>query len=234
MGIRKAIICCLAIGFMTGIFQQAIITASRGETDGMHFQEVKISLAGNAETKADYFAAKSARAIILAPGAMFNKESWHFLAQRFQELEISSVALNSGSTPDLTNAIKFLKTKGVKKITMIGASAGGAGVLYTLQDTIDPLVDSVILLAPAGGRPIQSEQVAKLFIVAKDDMVSSNALVYKLYKNSSGPKLYKEFNGSDHAQHLFNTRHKESIIQLMISFIENKQEGNYEPDNSSR
>jgi len=103
---------------------------------------------------------------------------------------------------------------------MVGASAGGAGVLFTLQDTIDPLVDSVILLAPAGGRPIKNEQVRKLFIVAEDDMVSSNAEVYNLYIDSSDPKLYKEFKGSDHAQHLFNSRHKEAIVQLMIRFIE--------------
>ena len=226
MGIIKLITCCLAFGSMLGIFQQIPATASNDKAAMMHFQEVKIALAESSETDADYFAGTSVRAIILAPGAMFKKESWHFLAQRFQELGMSSVALNSGSTPDLLNAIEFLKTKGAKKITMLGASAGGAGVLYTLQDAIDPLVDSVILLAPAGGRPIQSEQVRKLFIVAEDDMVSSNAFVYKLCMNSSDPKLYKEFKGSDHAQHLFNSRHKEAVIELLISFIENKQGGN--------
>jgi len=213
----------LAFGSLLGIFQQTIATASKDKAAMTHFQEVKITIAENVETEADYFTGKSARAVILAPGAMFNKESWHFLSGRFQELGINSVALNSGSTPDLLNAIEFLKTKGIKKITILGASAGAAGVLYTLQDTIDPLVDSVILLAPAGGRPIQSEQVRKLFVVAEDDMVSSSASVNKLYMNSSNPKLYKEFKGSDHAQHLFNSGHKEAVIQLLINFIENKQ-----------
>ncbi|MEN8231560.1 MAG: hypothetical protein ABFR35_02640 [Thermodesulfobacteriota bacterium] len=93
--------------------------------------------------------------------------------------------------------------------------------MSALQNTIDPMVDSVILHAPAGGRPIKSEQVRKLFIVAEDDMVSSNAEVYNLYINSSDPKIYKEFMGSsEHAQHLFNSRHKEAIVQLMIHFIE--------------
>jgi len=84
----------------------------------MLFQEVKIALVGTAATKADYFAGKSPRAVIFAPGAMFSKESWHFLAARFQELGISSVSLNSGSTPDLLNGIAFLKTKGAQKIAM--------------------------------------------------------------------------------------------------------------------
>ena len=219
---KQTIIFYLAIGFVLGMFQQTIATTSKGETDGMHFQEVKIALAGTAETKADYFAGKSARSVILAPGAMFSKESWHFLAERFQEQGVGSVALNSGSSPDLLNAIAFLKAKGAKKITIVGASAGGAGVLFTLQDRIDPLVDSVILLAPAGGLPIQNEQIKKLFIVAEDDMVSSNAEVYKLYINSSDPKLYEEIMGSsDHAQRLFEGQHKERIIKMMIHFIEN-------------
>ena len=83
-------------------------------------------------------------------------------------------------------------------------------------------MDSVILLAPAGGRPIKSKQVKKLFIVAEDDMISSNAEVYKLYINSSDPKLYEEIMGSsDHAQRLFEGQHKERIIKMMIHFIEN-------------
>jgi len=219
---KRILLFCLAIALVLGIFQQTLATTSTRESGGMHFQEVKIALTGTAETTADYFAGQSARSVILAPGAMFSKESWHFLAQRFQELGISSVALNSGSKPDLLNAIAFLKGEGVKKIAIVGASAGGAGVLFTLQDKIDSLVDSVILLAPAGGLPIKSEQVKKLFIVAEDDMISSNAEVYKLFINSSDPKHYEEImDSSEHAQRLFDSKHKEDIIQMMIRFIEN-------------
>jgi alpha/beta superfamily hydrolase len=219
-GMKGKIIYCLAVAFVLAMFQQTLANEQKSETGRMNFQEIKVALVGNTETKADYFSGKSARGVILAPGAMFNKESWHFLAQRFQELGISSVALNSGSTLDLLNAVEFLKTRRAEKITIIGASAGGAGVLYTFEDSLDPLVDSLILLAPAGGRPIHSEQAKKLFIVAEDDMVSSNAEVYKLYINSSTPKLYREFKGSEHAQHLFNGKHRENLIQLMIRFIE--------------
>ena len=219
---KKTVIYFLAMGLVLGLFQQTTATAPKDDTGEMHFKEIKIALAGTAETKADYFTGKSARSVILTPGAMFSKESWHFLAERFQGLDISSVALNSGSTPDLLNAIAFLKAKNVKKITLVGASAGGAGVLFTLQDNIDPLVDSVILLAPAGGKPIKSEQVKKLFIVAEDDMISSNAEVYNLYIDSSEPRIYKEIMGSsDHAQRLFDSSHREEIIQLIIDFIKN-------------
>jgi len=116
---------------------------------------------------------------------------------------------------------KTSPAKGVEKIAIIGASAGGAGVLYTLRDTPDPLVDKVVLLAPAGGPPLQNNIIRKLFIVAEDDMISSSAEVYKLYKSSSDPKLYRELKGSGHAQRLFDSKEKENMVQLIIQFIQN-------------
>ena len=53
-------------------------------------------------------------------------------------------------------------------------------------------------------------------------MVSSSAEVYNLYIDSSEPRRYEEIMGSsDHAQRLFDSKHKENIIQMMINFIEN-------------
>jgi pimeloyl-ACP methyl ester carboxylesterase len=218
---QKTVIFCLAFLHVLGMAKQTNAANREINTDSMLFQEVIIELAGTAATEAHYFVGKKNRGVILAPGAMFSKESWHFLAARLQDLEISSLALDSGSTPDLLNSIAFLKTKGVHKIAVVGASAGGAGVLSTLRDTPDPLVDRVVLLAPAGGIPLQNSTMKKLFIVAEDDMISSSAEVYKLYKSSSDPKLYREFKGSDHAQRLFESEEKENIIQLIINFIQN-------------
>ncbi len=217
---KKIIILCFAIGLILGIIPHTLANSAKGETGGMDFQEVKINHTGSAETAADFFPGRSERSVILAPGARFSKESYHFLARRFQKLGISSVCLNSGSKPDLLNGIAFLKTRDTKTITIVGASAGGAGVLFTLEKSIAPLIDSVILLAPAGGLPIKSKRVRKLFIVAEDDMISSNAEVYRLYMDSADPKIYEEIPGSsEHAQHLFNSKHKEKIVQMMIDFI---------------
>lgn len=218
---QKLLIYCLAFAVMLGMVPQTARASQKQISENM-FQEVKISLAGSAETRADYFEGKAQRGVLFAPGAMFSKESWHFLAGRFQKLGIRSVSLGSGSTADLLNGLAYLKAKGVKKITVIGASAGGAGVLFTLQDNPDPLVDTVVLLAPAGGKPLQHGTMRKLFIVAEDDMISSSAEVYRLYKGSADPKTYREVKGSDHAQRLFEGPRKEEVIQLIIGFITNE------------
>ena len=189
----------------------------------MIFEEVTIDLIGSEETPADYFPGKFSRSVILAPGKVFFKDSYHFLAKLFQDIGIGSVCLNSGSAPDLLNAIAFLKSKDTKIISIVGASAGGAGILATFDKSIDPRVDSVVLRAPAGGVPMKNEQVKKLFIVAEGDTISSNTMVKKLFMDSTDPKIYEEISGSDdHAQRLFNSKHKEKIIQMIIDFITNQ------------
>ena len=218
---QRPVIFCLAFGLLLGIAQQAFAQNTENPPENMLFQEVKIALAGTAETRADYFAGQGPQAVIFAPGAIYTKESWHFFAKRFQELGISSISLNSGSTPDLLNAIAFLKAKGARKITIIGASAGGAGVLSMLQETFDPLVASVVLLAPAGGKPLRNDRLRKLFIVAEDDVISSSAEVYRLYMGSAEPKTFKEFKGSDDAQRIFDSAQKDNVMQLIIDFIQN-------------
>ena len=206
---------CLAFMAMAGMLWQTTGTAG-----GRQLQEIQIAITGTAETEAAFFPAKPERAVIFAPGAMFSKESWYFLAERFQQLGISSLALDSGSTADLLNAMAYLKKTGVKKIAIVGASLGGAGVLFTLQEQkIGPGVDTVILLAPAGGAPLTTKNIRKLFIVAEDDMISSNAEVYNLYDASADPKVYHELKGSDHAQRLFDSDLKEAVVKLIIDFI---------------
>jgi pimeloyl-ACP methyl ester carboxylesterase len=193
---------------------------TKSQAGTMQMQEIIIALTGTAKTEAAFFPAKQERAVIFAPGAMFSKESWYFLAERFQMMGFSSLALDSGATPDLLNSIAYLRDRGIEKIAIIGASAGGAGVLFTLgEQQIDPRVDTVVLLAPAGGEPLQSKTVRKLFIVSEDDMISSNAEVYNLYDASADPKVYKELKGSDHAQRLFDSDQKETVVQLIIDFI---------------
>jgi len=213
---RQFVFFCLAFVVLLGMF----ILPPKTIAGDMQVQEVKIAITGTAETEAAFFPAKSDRAVVLAPGAMFSKESWYFLAERFQKMGISSVALDSGSTPDLLNGIAYLQKMGVEKIAIIGASAGGAGVLFTLQEQkIVPGVDTVILLAPAGGKPLKKKNIRKLFIVAEDDMISSSAEVYNLYDDSADPKVYHELKGSDHAQRLFDSDLRETVIQLIIDFI---------------
>jgi esterase/lipase len=173
------------------------------------------------ESDAAFFYRKSKQAVVFVPGFYYSKEDWYFLAERFQQLEIASLSLNGKSALDVLGAIDFLKKKGFEKIASVGGSMGEAAVLSALEleETIDESVDKAVVLAPYGGNSIKSKKIKKLFIVAKEDDRGCYPRVYTLYKDSSEPKVIKEYEGSEHAQALFSGEHREDLIKSIIAFI---------------
>ena len=181
---------------------------------------------GNIE--AALFSTNSGKIIIYAHGAVFNKESWYFLAEEFQKQSIAGLSIDfrgygnskSGKTNDkyhdILGAIDYVKINGYTDINIIGGSMGGAAVLAAL-DKNNTHIAKVVLMAPAGGPAIKSEQINKLFIVSKNE--GGVERVIKVYKASADPKKLKEYSGSYHAQHLFNSEQKNKVKSQIISFI---------------
>jgi hypothetical protein len=184
-----------------------------------HHQNVKIKTEMGIENSAAYFDGKSSQVVIFVPGAVFNKESWFFLAERLQQLNVASLSLDGKTPDDVLSSIKFLKDKGFNKITLVGGSMGGAAILDALERKTDESIKKVIVLAPSGGSPIKSEKIKKLFVVAKGDRLGIYPDVKRLYKDSSEPKQIVEFEGSEHAQHLFKSTQKEKLSNLIVDFI---------------
>jgi len=183
------------------------------------YSVVGIKAERGSESTAAYFDGKNAQIVIFVPGAVFDKESWYFLAERLQKMNIASLPLDGKTPDDVLAAIKFAKQKGFKKICLVGGSMGGAAILNALEKKSDASISKVITLAPAGGGPIKSQSIKKLFIVAKDDSLGLYPDVKKLYESSLDPKKFVEFDGSEHAQHLFKTSHKEELSKLIIDYI---------------
>ena len=184
-----------------------------------NYDIIEIKTENGNESSAAYFDGKSGQVVIFVPGAAFNKESWFFLAERLQQLNVASLSLEGKTIYDVLSSIKFLEEKGFKKISLVGGSMGGAAILDALDRKTDRRINKVIVLAPSGGKPITSEKIKKFFIVAKDDSLGIYADVKKLYEGSSDPKKIVEFEGSEHAQYLFKSSHKEELSRLIIDFI---------------
>ena len=195
------------------------------------FDLVHFTTKDGGKIEAAFFDAGLDQAVIFTHGAIFNKESWYFLAEKFQKIGISSLSIDfrgyGKSTAANTNkkyldvlgAIQYLKEKGVKEIDIIGASMGGAAVLTALKQTSDSLISKVVLLAPAGGPPINSKTINKLFIVSKKERLYNR--VKMIFNKSAKPKTLKVFNGNAHAQHLFKTDYAKELTGLIIGFINN-------------
>ncbi|VAV83340.1 hypothetical protein MNBD_BACTEROID02-151 [hydrothermal vent metagenome] len=168
-------------------------------------------------------------AVIFAHGAIFNKESWYFLAEKLQDKGIASLSIDfrgygnskKGTTNkrslDILGAVDYLKSKGFNNIAIVGGSMGGAAVLSALDTKTDNVIKKVVLLAPAGGAGIASTSIKKLIIVSKDEGLYKR--VNAIYNETAQPKELKVYPGSYHAQHMFKADYSNELTNLIIDFL---------------
>jgi pimeloyl-ACP methyl ester carboxylesterase len=181
--------------------------------------------------EASFFDGGKDLAVIFAHGAVFNKESWYFMAEKLQSKGVSSLSLDfrgygnskTGTTTnkafDILGAIDYLKKEGFENIVLVGGSMGGAAILNALQIKTNTSIKKVVLLAPAGGEAVSSSSIEKLFIVSKNEGLFSK--VEMLFNSSTQPKTLKIYEGSFHAQHMFKSSYADEIARLIIDFITN-------------
>ena len=206
-----------------------IFTANQKVTSqNKDFELVHFNTEDGGKIEAALFQTNSGKIVIYAHGAIFNKESWYFLAEEFQKQNIAGLSIDfrgygnskSGTTSDkyydILGAINYAINNGYTDINIIGASMGGSAVLLAL-DQNNSNIAKVVLMAQAGGPAIRSELINKLFIVSKNEGGIDRVL--KIYKDSADPKKLKEYSGSEHAQHLFNSEQANKVKNLIISFI---------------
>jgi len=195
-----------------------------------NFELITYKTSDNGVIEASFFRGTDRNlAVIFAHGAIFNKESWYFLAEKLQSKGIASLSIDfrgygnskKGSTNkkslDILGAINYLKSKGFKSIAIVGGSMGGAAVLSALDTKTDSIIKKVVLLAPAGGAGITSASIKKLIIVSKDEGLYKR--VNAIYNETAQPKELKVYPGSYHAQHMFKADYKNELISLIIDFL---------------
>ncbi len=192
------------------------------------FELVQFDTEDGGKIEAARFKAEGKKMVIFAHGAIFNKESWYFLAKEFQAKGVTALPIDfrgygnsvAGSTDkklyDILGAIAYAEEQGFNDISIVGASMGGAAVLsaFAYKQTG---VSKVVLLAPAGGPPIKSGDMDKFFVVSKEEGLYQR--VKQLYADSKDPKRLKEYAGNSHAQHLFKTNNAEGLKILIVDFI---------------
>jgi len=191
------------------------------------YESVDFSTEDGGQIGASFFKADDSKAVIFAHGAIFDKESWYFLAEALQRKGVSALSIDfrgygsstAGNTSkkmfDILGAISYLEQQGFTDISVVGASMGGAAVLLALNKN-SVAVQKAILLAPAGGPGIVSTTTDKLFIVSQSERMFSS--VMGIYNASAGPKQIQIYPGNTHAQHLFMSV-TNSLNVLLISLF---------------
>jgi pimeloyl-ACP methyl ester carboxylesterase len=182
---------------------------------------------------------QGARAVILAHGGRFNKESWRdqaraLVSEGFRVLAIDFRGFGCSTGPgeadfdnapfekDVLAAIHYLKAHGVKTISVVGGSFGGAAAGDASITSVPGAIDRIVFLGAAPNLPAEKLKSRALFIVARDDANDSGPRLPRIhaqYAKAPQPKQLIIVEGSAHAQYLFQTDQSARVMHEILAFL---------------
>jgi pimeloyl-ACP methyl ester carboxylesterase len=185
---------------------------------------------------------KGDRAVVLAHGARFNKESWSDQARTLSSAGFRVLALDfrgygksrgpGDSDPlsaplqlDVLAAVRFLHETGARSVSVVGGSMG-AGAAGDASIASQPAqIDRLVLLGGAPDGPADKLKSATLFIVARDDSSGDGPRLPRIqqqYEKAPEPKQLIILDGSAHAQYLFQTDPADRVMREILRFLSAK------------
>jgi len=182
---------------------------------------------------------KASRAVILAHGGQFTKESWRnqadtLTAAGFRVLAIDFRGFGRSHGPgqadmytapfhkDVLAAVHYLKTQRVKTVSVVGASFGGGAAGDASIESAPGEIDRVVFLGAAPNLSAAKLKSRTLFIVARED-TSGDGLrlpgIRAQYEKAPEPKQLIVLDGSAHAQFLFQTDQRDRVMHEIVRFL---------------
>ena len=194
------------------------------------FEEVSFTTADGGTVVANLYG-DGQHAVLLAHGAVFDKESWNELAQDLLADGYRVLAIDfrgyGQSTPgragnalyqDVLAGIRYLHSEEAERVSVIGASMGGGAVAQAAVVVAPDEIDKLILLAGVPIATPERMQGNKLFIVSRGD--SLRDAVEDQFERAGEPKELTVLAGSQHAQHIFSSRRSgEELTAVIMSWL---------------
>lgn len=182
------------------------------------------------------------RAVVLAHGGRFNKESWEKPARTLAAAGFRVLALDfrgygkskgpGDSQPmdaalhlDVLAAVHYLRTNGAKTVSIVGGSMGGGAAGDASIASRQGEIDRVVFLGASPNGPAEKLKCASLFIVARDDRSADGPRLPRIraqYEKAPEPKELIILDGSAHAQYLFETDQAERVMREILRFLNTK------------
>jgi dienelactone hydrolase len=172
----------------------------------------------------------SERAVVLAHGAVFNKESWEAFAKRLAARRFLVLALDfrgygrsvAGSKPealheDILSAVRYLRDKDTTEIAVVGASMGGNAAARAAIEAREGEINKLILLSPTPFRSPEKLKGDLLFIASKEESLADK--VRAANEKAPAPKRLELIEGRAHAQHIFKTDQAERLRVVIEQFL---------------
>ncbi len=185
---------------------------------------------------------EGARAVVLAHGGQFNKESWKkqaeiLVAAKFRVLALDFRGYGKSKGPgdsdpedaplyqDVLAAVRYLREIGVKSVSVVGASMGGWAAGDASIASQPGEIDRLIFLGSAPSGPANKLKSPSLFIVARDDASEDGPRlpgIREQYEKAPEPKQLIILDGSAHAQFLFQTDQADRVMHEILRFLDAK------------
>jgi pimeloyl-ACP methyl ester carboxylesterase len=182
------------------------------------------------------------RAVVLAHGGQFNKESWKNQAEALKTAGFRVLALDfrgygkskgpGDSDPmdaplykDVLAAVRFLRTTGAKTVSVVGASMGGWAAGDASIASPPGEIDRLVFLGSAPTGPADKLKSPSLFIVARNDASGDGPRlpgIREQYDKAPQPKELIILEGSAHAQFLFQTDQADRVMREILRFLSSK------------
>ena len=169
-------------------------------------------------------------AVVLAHGAVFNKESWHDQAVRLADGGLRVAAIDfrgygrskAGSQGqalhlDVLSAVRRLRSEGAAEVSVVGGSMGARASAQAVMEAQPGEIDRLVLLAPPPFENPNKLQGKILFIVSEGDGLAS--FVKQAHSAAPEPKKLIVLPGSAHAQHIFKTDQAEALFKAIARFV---------------
>lgn len=184
---------------------------------------------------------KGDRGVVLAHGGRFNKESWDKQAQVLTQAGLRVLAfdfrgygqsqgpgqadpLGAPLHLDVLAAVRYLRGKGAKTVSVVGGSMGGTAAANASVTAHPGEIDRLVLLAAGPNDKPELIKGRKLFILARDDYSGDNKIprlprIREQYRRTPGPKKLVILPGSAHAQYIFETDQGARLMREILKFL---------------
>jgi len=179
------------------------------------------------------------RAVVLAHGGQFNKESWSEQARTlasagFRVLAIDFRGYGPSHGPgdrdplgaplhlDVLAAVRFLHQGGAKSVSIVGGSMGGSAAGDASIAAAPGEIDRIVFLGSAPNDPADRLKSASLFIVARNDANDDGPRLPGIeaqYRRAPEPKKLVVLEGTAHAQYLFRTKDAQRVMGEILQFL---------------
>lgn len=201
-------------------------------------QNISIPTQDGGRVCADVYG-EGSKAVLLAHGGRFNKESWReqalaLASAGFRVLAIDFRGFGCSTGPgqqdfdtapfdnDVLSGVRYLKAHGAKTVSIVGGSFGGAAAGDASIKSQPGEIDRVVFLGAAPNLPADKLKSRSLFIVAREDRSGSGLRlpgIQAQYEKAPQPKQLIVLDSSAHAQFLFQSDQAARVMREIVRFL---------------